>query len=181
MNLKATMLILILAAQGAYANEFAIVGGPRFDNADSKLTGTTVEARLSFQAGVLGFLEMGGPNFIRSGFQFGTRAYGIKQGSIGIGDARFTNFDLPIGYLYRFSDYGGAFLGPVISFNFSKDCPGTGCAGVNSMPIGLQVGASFKIAPQIGAEVYFETMTSKIADGIENPKAFVGQFYFSFD
>lgn len=184
MNLKLSLALAALAlAIGVQseANEFAITAGPRFDNADVTTAGASIEARLSYQAGVLGFMELGGPHFIRGGFEFTTRAYGLKTAGISTGESRFTNFDIPLTYLYRFSDYGGVLAGPVVSFNFSKDCPGGPCQGVNSTPIGLQIGASFKIAPQIGAEVYYETLTSKLADGIENPRAFVGQVYFSFD
>lgn len=180
LSLAALALALMIASEGR-ANEFAITAGPRFDNADTETAGNTIEARLSYQAGVLGFIELGGPHFLRSGFEFATRAYGLKTAGISIGDARFTNFDVPLTYLYRFSDYGGAFAGPVVSFNFSKDCPGGPCTGANSTPLGLQIGASFKIAPQIGAEIYYETLTSKLATGIESPKAFVAQFYFSFE
>ncbi len=173
-------VFVFLGAVAAQANEFAVTGGARFDNADSGTTGTTVEARLNLQAGLLGFIELGGKNYLRTGAEFATRSYGFKTTTVSLGDARFTSFDVPVGYLYRFSDYGGIFAGGLFTFNFSKDCPG-GCTGASSSPIGLQFGSSFKIAPQIGGEVYFEMMNTKLANGIENAKAVVGQLYFSFD
>lgn len=176
--LLATMVLL--GSVAAHANEFAVAGGARFDNADSGVAGTTVEARLNFQAGMLGFIELGGKNYLRTGAQFATRSYGFKTTTVSLGDARFTSFDVPVGYLYRFSDYGGIFAGGLFTFNFSKDCPG-GCTGASSSPVGVQFGSSFKIAPQIGGEVYFEMMSTKMATGIENSKAVVAQLYFAFD
>lgn len=173
-------MMVLCGSSMAFANEFAITGGARFDNADSGTVGTSVEARLNFQAGVLGFIELGGRNYLRTGAEFATRSYGFKTSTVALGDARFTSFDVPVGYLFRFSDYGGIFAGGLFTFNFSKDCPG-GCTSASASPVGAQFGASFKIAPQIGGEVYFEMMSQKLASGVENPKAVVGQLYFSFD
>lgn len=171
----------IFSGFNASAQDVGVIAGIRSDSADAKTSGYKVEGKNSFNVGGIAKFELAESWNIRTGFVYTQRFYEIKNGSTSLGESKFTYFEIPVGVLYKFSDFGGAFLGPNLAFNISKDCAGGTCTSANSTPIGLQLGASFKFAPQMGFEFYYETMMSKIEDQIENPKAIVANFMVTFD
>jgi hypothetical protein len=178
-----SLLIMCVLAFGwvAQAQDVGVVVGLRSDSADAETTGDSITGKSSFQAGAIAKFDLKDAWGIRTGFIYAQRAYEYKAAAGGSTDLKFTYFEVPVGLMYKFSDYGGAFLGPAIAFNVSKDCGSGTCEGTNSAPMGLQLGASFKFAPQLGAEFYFETGFSKIADGVKSPKAVMANLLITFD
>ena len=176
-------LFALLMTVGAFAQaqDLGVVVGARADSADATTKGYTDAGKTNFQIGAIAKFDLKDAWQIRSGFIYTQRNYTLQNGTTDIGDLKFTYFEIPVGLLYKFSDFGGAFIGPSLDFNVSKTCPGGACTGVSGMPIGMQVGASFKFAPQMGAEIYYETLSSKLADEAEAPKAVVVNFMVTFD
>ena len=176
-------LFALLMTVGVYAQaqDMGVIVGARADSADATTAGLTTQGKTNFQVGAIAKFELKDAWQIRSGFIYTQRNYTLQLGSNDIGDLKFTYFEIPVGLLYKFSDFGGAFVGTSLDFNVSKSCPGGSCTGVSSMPIGMQVGASFKFAPQMGAEIYYEALTSKLADNAEAPKAVIVNFMVTFD
>lgn len=162
----------------AFAQDVGVVAGIRADNADGE-NNVTIGQRVNYQAGVVGKFELSGAVQVRTGLIYAQRAYEIRNQ----GDFVATYFEVPVGLLYKFSDYGGVFLGPSIAFNLSKNCPGGSCnnADVNASPLSVQFGGSFKVAPQFGFEVYYEAMTSKVAGSMQNPRAVIANVMLTFD
>lgn len=175
------MCLVTLVGMSAQAQDVGVVFGIRNDSADAKAPGYTIEGKNSFNVGGIAKFELKDAWNLRTGFIYTQRFFEVKNGTTSLGDAKFTYFEIPVGLMYKFSDFGGAFVGPNIAMNISKECPGGTCTGTNSAPIGLQVGASFKFAPQMGFEFYYETMMAKLNDDIENSKAIVANFMITFD
>lgn len=169
-------------ATPALAQDIGVVAGIRADNADGEAS-TTINQKTSFQVGVIGKFELSGPLQIRSGMLYVQRAYEVSSSVSGPADFKSTYFEVPLGLLYKFSDYGGVFAGPALSFNLSKECPGGSCNGaeVNASPLAIQFGGSFKVAPQFGFEVYYEMLTGNIAKGVKNPRAVMANVMITFD
>lgn len=173
-----------LISFSAYAQDVGVVVGVRNDNADGnanvKITGKT-----GFQAGVVSKFDMTSALQLRTGFIANQRSfdYSITTPAVVKDEFRMTYFEIPVGVLWKFSDYGGVFAGPAINLNLSKSCPGDDCAGteVNSAPLSFQFGGSFKVAPQIGFEVYYETMLNDIAKDVKNGRSLMANLMITFD
>lgn len=187
MNLmRKAMLVMIstLLSTIVWAQDVGVVAGLRSDNADGeglvKITGKS-----NFNAGVIAKFDVSAPLQIRSGFLYTQRAYdyALTGSPTSAGEFKMTYFEIPVGLLWKFSDYGGVFAGPALSLNLSKSCPGGSCnnAEVNSSPLAIQLGGSFKVAPQFGFEVYYETMTSALAKDIKNGRSVVANVMITFD
>lgn len=181
-------LAAVMVTSVASAQDLGVVLGYRSDNFDSDTAGTTAKGGAgNFQAGMIAKFAMGsGPIWIRSGFIYEMRSY-MSSTALGETTAKVSYFSVPLGLMYKFSDFGGVFVGPAIGLNVSKSCENSSalvtCSlnGFNSSPISIQLGGSFKIAPQFGFELYYEQTTSKIADGITNPRAVAANMMITFD
>jgi hypothetical protein len=183
-NLLASFLVTIAMMTGlssaALAQDVGVIVGVRNDNADGT-NGASISQKPSIQAGAIAKFPITEKIWIRSGLDFVPRAYTSSLNNVST-DFKFTYFEIPAGLLYKFSDYGGIFAGAAINMILSKEC-GASCdqASVSNTQTAFQVGGSFKIAPQFGFELYYETLTSKIANGIENPRSLVANAMITFD
>ena len=179
-------LMLTLSCQMASANDFAAVVGLRSNTAESSTTGESVGSKTSFGAGVLGFFDIAADLQVRSGFIYNQRHYTAKTGTI---DAEFNlaYADIPVTLMYKFADYGGAFVGPVIGLLAAKECKlSTGSCSFTKSPesliIPIQLGVNFKFAPQFGGELYYEMISSALwENGIKNSKTVGANFLITFE
>ena len=180
--------VLMMVASVASAQDLGVVLGYRSDNFDSDAAGATAKGGTgNIQGGMVAKFQMGGgPLWIRSGFIYEQHSY-LSSFALGETTLKASYFSIPLGLLYKFSDFGGVFAGPAIGLNVSKSCESSSvlvtCSTnvFNSSPISFQLGGSFKIAPQFGFELYYEQTTSKIADGITNPRAIAANVMITFD
>lgn len=189
--MKKLLFVYFFAAITAFAFEgrsqdFGLLAAYRTDSADAR-PGFAIGSRANWSAGMLGFLPMVGDLQLRGGFLYSQRQYGYSNtAGSDLGRFDFTYFDVPIGIKYKIGDYGGPFVGLVLPLNVSKACPnaapgGSGCNDVSGAPLGYQIGASFKFAPQLGVELYYEALGTRLADGVENAKAVVAGLLITFD
>ena len=161
-----TFLAASMVVTTAFANDFAAVLGYRTNSADLAIdSGTTssVTSKSSFGAGVLGFFDVGQNFKMRTGLIYNQRNFSVSPSSGTAFDAGLSYMDIPVTAMFQFSEYGGAFAGPVLGLFAGKECSGA-CSftkSPESMIWGLQFGASFKFAPQLGAELYYETIPSE--------------------
>jgi hypothetical protein len=186
--MKKLFFVYVFAALLAFAFEsqaqdMAVLVGMRSDSADSDVgTTTKIESKTNWQAGGLAFIDLMAPMKLRSGFIYSNRNYAITTPlATTTGDIKLAYFDVPVGVMYKMGDYGGPFVGAVLALNVSKSCPGGSCEGVNSTPLGFQLGASFKFAPQLGAELYYESFSGTMLTGVKDSKAVVANLLFTFD
>lgn len=176
--------VVALISVSALAQDVGVVVGVRSDNADGnnnvKITGKT-----GFQAGVVAKFDMTSALQLRSGFLATQRSYeySITTPAILNDEYKMTYFEIPVGVLWKFSDYGGVFAGPAISLNLSKSCPGGDCSGteVNSSPLSFQFGGSFKVAPQVGFEVYYESMLNDVSKDVKSGRSLMANLMITFD
>lgn len=184
MMLKSAVTVVLgtLVSLAAMAQDVGVVLGARSDNADAETATAEVTGKMNFHGGVISKFDVSGPLQIRTGFLYTQRSFTYAVGGANVGDFSMSYFEIPAGLLWKFSDYGGAFVGPAVSFNLSKSCPGN-CNGADvvSLPIALQLGGSFKVAPQIGFEVYYETVPSGLAKELKSPRSVVGNLMITFE
>lgn len=179
-QLAVTACVLVLGSS-AFAQDLGVVVGFRNDNADSDVAGVEIKGQSNIQGGMVAKFEISGPLQVRTGAIYVQRSYiGESTGTSSTTKASY--LEIPVGLMYKFSDYGGVFAGPAFGLNIAKDCTG-GCSnsGINSSPMTFQFGGSFKVAPQFGFEFYYETMTAKFANGVTNPRAIAANLMITFD
>ena len=164
-----------------FAQDVGVVLGWRADSADTGLAGQTVSGQSSPSLGVIVKSQLFGDLGLRFGAEYLTRSYQME--SVGASQAhRFTYFSVPVGLMYRINEFGGFFVGPALNMTLEKNCgAGQACVGANSSLLALQVGGSFKFAPQLGAEIYFESALGSIHSGVTNPRAVVVNLMVTFD
>ncbi len=181
--------LALLFSSISFANDFAAVLGVRTNTWDyTPSTNITASGKNGYQAGVLGFMEINPSLLFRSGFIYSTRVFTVKAtGASTESEYNFNYFDIPLTVMYKFSDFGGVFGGAIIAMNAGKSCSGNNCStdGVKSSLTGIQFGASFKFAPQMGAELYYETISGDIqsANGSagNNAKSVVANLLITFE
>lgn len=186
-------LLAVLLVMGfsfsAMANDFAALVGVRTNSWDlsPSTAGVSASGKTGLQAGVLGFIDLANSLQLRSGFLYTQRIFTASASGVD-SDYTYTYFDIPLTLRYMFSEYGGVFLGPNLALNAGKSCSGTAtCStdGVKSSLVGLQVGASFKFAPQMGAELYYELISGDIQSNNgtsgKDAKSIVANLLFTFE
>jgi hypothetical protein len=184
LTLVVLVALTILAGKKAVASDYGIALGIRSDSATSNASGTSISANTDYQGGVVAAIEAISAIEIRTGLFYTSRQYGYTPATGASGTASFSYADIPVGLLWKLSDYGGPFVGANFGFNVASSCPtGSGiCTGsnsVNSSITGYQFGVHFKFAPQFGAELYYEGM-SAIVTGIDSAKAFAFNLFMTF-
>lgn len=181
-----TLILALFLGFSAFANdpEFAMTGGFRNTNVDAAGGMTGSEARNGLQVGILGFLPFNEVWGLRSGFLYSQRKY-LVQSAPDV-DVNTAWIDIPATVMFRFNEYGGVFGGVVLALNQAKDCSksdGTACSikGLSSTMVPLTFGVSFKFAPQMGAEFYYEHSSGKTSDDAENMRTVGANFAYYFE
>lgn len=178
--------LIMLSSHVAMANDFAAVLGFRSNSAEHDSAAVSVGTKTSFGAGVLGFFDMSESIQVRSGFIYNQRHYTAKVGTFET-DYNLAYADIPVTLMYKFADYGGAFIGPVLSLLASKECKNsapscTFTKDPTSMIVPIQFGVSFKFAPQLGAEIYYEMISGELwENGLKNSKTVGANLLVTFE
>ena len=179
-------LLIFLTLSAAHAQEFAITAGLRNNNADTDLAAGTVEAQTSFFVGAVAYFPMIHQLTFRTGFLYTQRYADILYVNGTSDEVRFSYLDVPLTLMMKFSDYAGVFAGPILAINQSKECSrssGAACTATNakSSITPIVIGASFKFAPQMGGEFFYEWYSGELASGISNMRSLGANFVFYFE
>lgn len=179
-------LLVLAMANLAQASDFAVALGLRSNNADSVTAGGSVDSDTGFGAGVIGFFDLGSALQMRSGFLYNQRNF--KSGSAPSSEVKISYIDIPVTLMYKFADYAGVFGGAVLGLKASDECKVSGggsCGAIkdpDSLIYGFQFGVSFKFAPQMGAELYYEMIPGEFwEDVLKNATAIGANFLYTFE
>ncbi len=177
----------LIVSSAALANDFGLALGVRSNSADAPSgSGATVSTKTGFGVGAIGFFDISGKLQGRTGFLYNQRNYTATTFGMDV-DINLAYVDIPLTAMYKFADYAGVFAGPVLALLASKECKvgGGSCSFSNnpeSSNIGLQFGASFKFAPQLGGEFYYETIPTKFIKGdLENARTVGANLLITFE
>ncbi|MBC7465584.1 MAG: PorT family protein [Bdellovibrio sp.] len=89
--------------------------------------------------------------------------------------------DVPVLFMFKFEEYAGIYIGPSLSMKLADEVSPGKLNSVKGMVIPLTVGGQFKFAPNLGVNIYFETVTSEIATGVKNTRAVGANLLLTFD
>jgi len=183
----AVAFLLVAFGTFAEAQEFAAEVGFRQQSGDAAV-GQSTKSEVGYQLGVTGAFEISGPLYFRTGLLYTQRPLTVTVDGSTTSEAKIsmTYFDVPATLMYKFSEYGGVYAGLLVSANLDKTLDGKGTlAGTKvtdskSMITPFILGAAFKFAPQLGANVYFES-AGDVASGQKNYRAVGVNLMFNFD
>lgn len=178
---KFLSLIALLSGVSVFASDFSFEAGFRQQSGDS-VAGTTTNSQVGYQFGGIGLFPISQNLFFRSGLFYSQRPLLVTSSGV---ESKYnmTYFDIPATLMYKFEDYGGAYAGIVAGMNLDHTCSGVASCSVadtKSMITPFVVGASFRFAPQIGLNLFFES-TGDVARDLKSFRAVGANFTFSIE
>jgi hypothetical protein len=186
-----TASILFESSLMAAASDYGAVIGFRSQSGDldpATSTGYTSKAAIGYQLGVTTSFQVSGPLNFRTGLMYVERPLKVSSSATGDeADYRFTYFDVPALLSYKFDDYAAIYAGVSLSVNLSNSATGKGILSTvkvtdaKSLVVPILLGAAFRFAPQIGADVFFETVPGDLALGLKSYRAVGINLLYFFD
>lgn len=178
------LVLSLLTTQQSKASDYGFEFGFR-QQSGSSATGTTAKSQLGYQLGGVGHFDLTERLNLRTGLFYVQRPLVVTVDATGDEAKYQLNYvDIPLTVLFKFEDYGGVYFGPVLSMNLDGSCSGyAGCKAesVAGMVTPLQIGASFKFAPQTGVDIFFETLSADVAKNLSSYRAVGANLLFTFD
>jgi hypothetical protein len=172
--------IFTLSASAANYTDMAFEVGFRNQNGDVDTTGVSTNAKIGYQLGLSAAFPVAEQWSIRSGLFYTQKNFEMKIGTVNQ-DLKFTYIEIPATVLFKFADFGGVYGGLNLSLNLDDDCGTTACSDVKSLTTPLVIGANFKFAPQMGGNVYVESLSGEVANGVKNLVAIGANFMVTFE
>lgn len=180
--MKSLMLSLmgLIFASSAMAADMAVEVGLRQQSGSVDGAGTSTKSEMGYQLGFVGVFPIAEAFGVRSGLMYVSRPLTIETDSglpTGSGKVTLNYFEVPVAASYQFEDYANIFAGVALSMNLDSTYSGSGALSgrkvedVKSIVVPIILGASFKVAPQIGGTVFFETLSGDVAKGLKDYKA----------
>lgn len=177
------VLPLFFMTWNAHAYEMGVTFGMQTTDVDTDSAGVEMNAGSDLYAGVLGFIEAGDGGYLRTGAFISMRKYESEFGSI-TAEQSLTSIDVPLTYLFMFSEYAGVFGGAKLGLNISDDCSIEGSnaqctdADIEALHYATTLGVHFRFVPNFGIEVEYAMGLSDIAKDVEwSSSLAVGAFY----
>jgi len=133
--------------------------------------------------------QFGGSTVINFNEDFGLRTglfYSERTFKAEIANQEFsgkiTYADIPLHFMFKLEDYAGIYIGPSISTKIGHEVSGGApMTGVQSMITPITFGAAFKFQENMGINIFFETIGSKLADGVTASRGIGANFMFTFN
>lgn len=182
--------IFILSTSFAFANtegksnvSFSMAGlegGFKWSSADVK-NSTSNKQSLGYQIGGSGVFDIATNFAIKSGLFYTERVFKSALATGAEVTGKLTYFDIPVLLMFKFEDSAGVYLGPALSFKMSDEISSGTLTGIKSSVTPIIVGGQFKFAPNLGINVYFESVSGALADIVENSRSVGANLLVTFD
>ena len=143
----------------------------------------------AFQAGGSIVFDLGSSDSrdfgIKTGLFYSERTYKNEFSSTAF-EGKISYAEIPLQIMFKFEDYAGIYFGPSFATKLSDECTGTACttSGVvkpSSSIMPLTFGAQFKMFPNLGLSLFFETISSDISSNLKNSRAIGANLLLVFD
>lgn len=171
-------IFFTISASAANYTDMALEVGFRHQNGD--VTGSDTNAKVGYQVGLSAAFPVADQWSIRSGLFYTQKNIEVES-LVTKQDYKFSYVEIPATAMFKFTESAGAYAGINLSMNLDDDC-GTGtCSDVESFVTPIVIGAAFKFAPQLGGNVYFETLSGDVANNVKDFKAIGANLMITFD
>jgi len=181
------LLVLVFSfflSPSLFAQEFGALAGVHQTTADAESSGTSIDGKFNFKAGMVVAFELTDRSKFRTGLLYTQRHVESTAGG-GASDVNFDYFDVPALVQYNANDMFGFFGGLIVGINVNDDIKRP--AGVTAtdpdaeklIPL-MSLGVNMTFQDMIGFDVYYERGLGGISDGLENFSTFGANFLFWF-
>ncbi len=125
---------------------------------------------VGIQIGVSSVFNFAANLGVKSGLFYSERPFKSEYvGSTAKG--KLSYFEVPLHLMFKFEDYAGVYVGPALAVKLGDESSPTGLTEIKSLVLPITFGAQFKFLPNLGANVFFETVPGELANGVSNSKA----------
>lgn len=180
--------VFISSAAFAQAMDYGLIVGFRSQSGDISTSGASVKSAVGYQLGAISNIKFHDMFGLRTGLMYVERNTKFSYDATAAeADAKLTYFDIPLNLAIKFEDYASVYVGVNLSMNLSNSLSGSGYwsgskfTDVKSMVMPFTLGADFRFAPQIGANLFFESISGELAAGVKNYRAVGANFIYYFD
>ena len=150
-----------------------------FKSGSADITGAqSTRQKNAFQLGASAVFDFASSFGLKSGLFYSERAFEavFPPGVVDAGKINY--FEVPLYLMFKFEEYAGVYAGPALAVKLGDDLGGT---AAESMVVPITLGAQFKFLPNIGVNLFFETIPGDIATGISNFRAVGANLLISLD
>lgn len=188
-----TAFLLIFSATIAFANtegksniSYSMAGleaGFKWSSMDADGSGSDKQS-IGYQIGASGTFDIATNFAIKSGLFYNERPFKVTNsvGSFNFDTTgKITYFDIPVLLMFKFEDYAGVYFGPSFSIKMSDEISSGSLSNIKDIVVPLTIGGQFKFAPNLGVNVFFETVSGQLADGLKNSRAVGANLLVTFD
>ena len=155
----------------------AVEGGFKW-NSGSLRGSSSDRQKLGFQVGVSAVIDLNEKFGIKSGLFYSERPFESVDTVGTVIQNKLNYFEVPVFLMYKLEDYAGVYVGPSLGVKLSSDYAIT---GVKDIVVPITFGAQFKFMPNLGLNVFFETVPGELATGLENAHAVGVNLLFTLD
>jgi hypothetical protein len=142
-----------------------------FKSNTASVSGSSSENQATgYQLGVSGVFNISEKIGLKSGLFYSEVPFDADFGASNV-KGKITYFEVPALFMFKFEDYAGVYVGPSLAVKLSDDLTPGSLSGVKSMVVPVTFGAQFKFLPNLGANLFFQTITGELATGVENSRA----------
>lgn len=171
--------VVTLVSLNSSAQYMGLEVGVRQQSVSAEAAGVGTNTEMALQFGLAGAFPISEALLFRTGFLYTQRPITVK----GTPDIKYTfNYlDIPLTLMWKFNEFGGVYGGVNLAMVASADCSNCGAASVDKkslMP--LVIGGTFKFAPNLGIDVYYE-MANQINDSFKEGRAVGANLLVTFD
>ncbi|MGZ3744622.1 MAG: outer membrane beta-barrel protein [Pseudobdellovibrionaceae bacterium] len=174
-----TIAFVTLISFHASAQFLGLELGIRQQSATASTVGITTNTEMAYQFGLVAAFPMVNTLSFRSGFLYTQRPITAKIGTTTT-KYTFNYFDIPLTVLWKLNDFGGVYGGVNLALAASADCDNCGVTVDKKGAMPLVIGGTFKFAPDVGLDVYFEAM-NKFNDDFKDGRAVGANLLITFD
>ncbi|NQZ01054.1 MAG: outer membrane beta-barrel protein [Bdellovibrionales bacterium] len=160
----------------------AVTAGVQTTHVSTNISGASVEAGSGLSSGVLAFLELSEPDYLRVGAIATERRFSIKSDGRRLA-VESVYLEVPVSYFQLVTEKMGWFAGGRIGVKLSEEncnLNGESCPGSDLSPIlyGAEAGGHFLFNSAFGIETSYILGLSDISDDVAfNGSVFVTGFY----
>lgn len=139
----------------------------------------STKSQMGLQFGATAHFPISGPLHLRTGMLYTQRSITVS----GTPDNKVSmNYlDIPVALMYKFEEYAGVYAGISLGMNLDKTADVGTVTDVKSPITPLLIGAAFKLAPQFGMALYYESASGEVAKGFKDYRAVGANLMITFD
>ena len=180
---KIIALSLFVLSTTAFAQSYsmpAIEVGFKWNSADYELSAVSSKQEIGFQLGASTVFNFSPSLGLKTGLFYSESPLTSEATASGVTTttkAKITYFEVPAFFMFKIEDYAGIYIGPSLAVRLGDEK----VSNPKSMIVPLTLGAQFKFLPNLGINLFFETVPGAVADGIKNTRAVGANLMFTFD